>query len=287
MKKHLFLIAVGIILLGFAGIAWAQCPEEPFDSGICDTLYVEVYEPGLGGSPPWEVNVTVLVTHDLPTWEDSLGGFLVPLEITHTNPTAYCSIPEWMNNTAYYPSPFTDHSIFRHFGGMENRMMKMSERQDGSEWGSLRNINHYSGGAQFLMWVQASEPWDQRWWEGSRTLLFTMSLLVEDTMTICIDTCFWPPADHLCFGRYDAVLYAPRHFMPYCFTLSYPAVGDVTADGTVDVADVIFLVSYVFINGMPPYPLEIGDVDCDGLVNIGDVMYLINYLFLSGSLPCG
>ena len=45
MKKHLFLISGGIVLLGFAGLAWAQCPEEPFDNGVCDTLYVEVYDP--------------------------------------------------------------------------------------------------------------------------------------------------------------------------------------------------------------------------------------------------
>jgi hypothetical protein len=62
--------------------------------------------------------------------------------------------------------------------------------------------------------------------------------------------------------------------------------GDLNKDGVVDVADVMYLINYLFIGGSPPDPLQAGDVNRDGAVDIADVMYLINYLFIGGSPPC-
>jgi parallel beta-helix repeat protein len=62
--------------------------------------------------------------------------------------------------------------------------------------------------------------------------------------------------------------------------------GDVNQDGVINIADVIYLINYLFIGGLAPSPLWIGDVNCDGAVDIGDVIYLINYLFCSGPAPC-
>ena len=61
--------------------------------------------------------------------------------------------------------------------------------------------------------------------------------------------------------------------------------GDATADGVVDVGDVVFLINYLFKDGLPPFPLDAGDVNCDGAVDVGDVVYLINYLFKGGPAP--
>lgn len=63
-------------------------------------------------------------------------------------------------------------------------------------------------------------------------------------------------------------------------------VGDVTGEGTIDVADVIFLINYLYIGGPVPVPLMTGDVNCDGVVNSADVVYLINYLYIGGPSPC-
>jgi hypothetical protein len=64
--------------------------------------------------------------------------------------------------------------------------------------------------------------------------------------------------------------------------------GDVNGDRTVDIADVIFLINYLFIGGAAPEPLQAGDANCDEMVDIADVVYLINYLFIGGSPPgCG
>ena len=62
-------------------------------------------------------------------------------------------------------------------------------------------------------------------------------------------------------------------------------IGDANGDGVTDVADVMYLVNYLFIGGAPPDPLEEGDANCNGEVDVADVMNVINYLFIGGSPP--
>jgi hypothetical protein len=54
--------------------------------------------------------------------------------------------------------------------------------------------------------------------------------------------------------------------------------GDVNGDGTVTLADVDFLLAYIFEGGTAPDPLSRGDIDQDGLVNISDAVMLINLI---------
>jgi hypothetical protein len=61
--------------------------------------------------------------------------------------------------------------------------------------------------------------------------------------------------------------------------------GDANGDGTVNVADVVYLVSYLFKSGPAPDPLSSGDANCDGKVTVSDVVYIINYLFKGGPKP--
>jgi PKD repeat protein len=61
--------------------------------------------------------------------------------------------------------------------------------------------------------------------------------------------------------------------------------GDATGDGSLNVTDVIFLVSYIFFGGPPPPCLEEGDVNGDGSINIVDVVYLVQFIFLGGPSP--
>lgn len=62
--------------------------------------------------------------------------------------------------------------------------------------------------------------------------------------------------------------------------------GDANSDSTLTVADVVYLVNYLFKGGPVPNPLESGDVNCDGKVTVADAVYLINYLFKGGPAPC-
>ncbi|MGB2805138.1 MAG: C25 family cysteine peptidase [Candidatus Zixiibacteriota bacterium] len=61
--------------------------------------------------------------------------------------------------------------------------------------------------------------------------------------------------------------------------------GDVTGDLVVDVADVIFLVNYLYKFGPAPDPPERGDVNQDSEVTLADIVYLINYLYRAGPPP--
>jgi hypothetical protein len=70
----------------------------------------------------------------------------------------------------------------------------------------------------------------KKWRQDKDTLLATLTFRVEDSMTICIDTTFWPPSSHLEFDRYDGMLYVPRSYMPRCIK--------VCSDGSVDCSDV-------------------------------------------------
>ncbi|MGB8656771.1 MAG: carboxypeptidase regulatory-like domain-containing protein [Candidatus Zixiibacteriota bacterium] len=69
-------------------------------------------------------------------------------------------------------------------------------------------------------------------------------------------------------------------------TLPSVQVGDVTGNGSIDVADVIFLIGYLYRGGSAPNPLLSGDTNCDGVVNTSDVIRVVNYLFREGASPC-
>ncbi len=66
--------------------------------------------------------------------------------------------------------------------------------------------------------------------------------------------------------------------------------GDVSGDGQVLVADVVYLINYLLKGGAPPvcspYPYtSCADANGDGEVSIADIVYLINYLLKSGPPP--
>lgn len=61
--------------------------------------------------------------------------------------------------------------------------------------------------------------------------------------------------------------------------------GDVDASTTTNVADLTFLVNYLFKAGPEPYCPEHGDVDASASINVADLTYLVNYLFKGGPVP--
>ena len=70
----------------------------------------------------------------------------------------------------------------------------------------------------------------------------------------------------------------------YFSIISY-VYGDASGDGTVDAADVLWLINYLFLGTSPPDPLAAGDANGDCNVDTADILYLINYLFLGTSAP--
>ncbi|MEE9443014.1 MAG: Ig-like domain-containing protein, partial [candidate division Zixibacteria bacterium] len=65
--------------------------------------------------------------------------------------------------------------------------------------------------------------------------------------------------------------------------------GDANNDATVNIADAIFIVNFVFKQGDPPIVMEAADVNNDGIdgprVNVGDALYLVNFIFKYGPPP--
>jgi hypothetical protein len=61
--------------------------------------------------------------------------------------------------------------------------------------------------------------------------------------------------------------------------------GDVNIDGTTNIFDINYLVSYLYLDGPTPSQPQLADVDSSGIVNIFDITYLITYLYLNGPAP--
>lgn len=62
--------------------------------------------------------------------------------------------------------------------------------------------------------------------------------------------------------------------------------GDANADGTIDITDCVFLLSYFFVGGPAPPCDDAADVNNDGFLNIADPIYKLSWLFLGGpALP--
>ena len=77
-----------------------------------------------------------------------------------------------------------------------------------------------------------------------------------------------------------------RNYIPYqtVTTMDY-VCGDITGDGVVNIADVVFLVYYLYKGYPPPDPPEIADCNADGVVNVADIVCLVNYLYKGGYPP--
>lgn len=61
--------------------------------------------------------------------------------------------------------------------------------------------------------------------------------------------------------------------------------GDVDSDGDINVADLTYLVDYLFRGGEPPPILQSADLNNDGDLNVADLTYLVDYLFRGGPPP--
>ena len=65
----------------------------------------------------------------------------------------------------------------------------------------------------------------------------------------------------------------------------YDMCGDCNVDGKINIYDIVYLISFLYIEGQPPYNLVGADVNSDGSVNMFDITYIITYLYLDGPEP--
>ncbi len=290
MKRNpLILVWFIVVVFSIFNQSQAVCPQAPNDNGLCDSLNAEIFpsDQWIDFSTPLPhlARLSFYVTHDVIYPVDSIAAMVIPLCYTHTNPTKYCSLTVYWNNLNDFTNP---RNIFRHLvmdgDTIHNWMMDRYEAGHGEEWnGIFLNLDGTST-IWFCLIPSGSE--DQRFGDASHVLLATMTFRLEDTTTICVDTCFWPPQDlGLCFSRSDAVTYRVRDNMPYCAKIQNAKRGDANGDQVINITDVIFMMNYLFRHGPVPVCFVSGDANCDDDLGILDVVYLINYLYKGGSLP--
>jgi hypothetical protein len=211
--------------------------SEPNDLGICDTMYVEpfngddIYQ-ATGGYD--SVRISIYVTHDSNTIpsgpyegvQDSIAGFVIPLKFWKSGCADSIIFPtygNWNNKIMDPDSAKFNRSMFRHLVDPQtgdtvyNRFALMHE-EGLADWIVNTNIVSHDSGHVFLSLLPFG-PGCRMWSEGSRELLATLTFLVYmpdtcESTAICLDSTFWPPSSRLEFGRYDAVTYIPRHFLP-------------------------------------------------------------------------
>ncbi|MFH1236766.1 MAG: T9SS type A sorting domain-containing protein [Parcubacteria group bacterium] len=199
MKRD-FLILLCLILLASCTSVWGNCPEWANDRGNCDTMYIQPWDADTlpTGDGPYTVRVPVYVTCDVVNACDSIAAFVIPLCIARSNPTKYCSLSGYWNEILWTTAKLK-RSIFRHLPSndtatVHNWMMDLYDAGNGEEWSSvLMDLRSDPDSSHFWLTLIPSGSEDVRFGSASHTLLLTMTFRLQDTMQICIDTCFWPP----------------------------------------------------------------------------------------------
>ena len=102
----------------------------------------------------------------------------------------------------------------------------------------------------------------------------------------------------ICFVAALGLIFGPRHssrdearaakgvVLPDDSCFVYRGDLDHTDGGVpINIADVTYLVDYLFFGGPPPVCEAEGDVDASGAINVADLTYLVDYMFFGGPPP--
>jgi len=68
-------------------------------------------------------------------------------------------------------------------------------------------------------------------------------------------------------------------------TVTEPECGDVNGDEVINIFDITYLISFLYISGPPPVMEETADVNHDGTINIFDITGLISFLYMGSAPP--
>ncbi len=137
---------------------------------------------------------------------------------------------------------------------------------------------------------------------GSSSVAWRLNVYLKDSVggyeTIELSPQSGQPNSDMKFMRYnytnwDTVFVSPLVVSPflndnsYVLSASVLPHGDADASGTVNIADVTYIITYIFSQGPEPvFELLMGDADCSDRVNIADVTFLISHIFAGGPAPC-
>jgi parallel beta-helix repeat protein len=141
-----------------------------------------------------------------------------------------------------------------------------------------------------LDWEDAEDPdpWDVAVWydlyistssdfNPDSTVIHNNLLNSNYSDTIDIEVFYWKTR---AYDRWGAETWSTQ-----TWSFSVFLCGDANGDGETTIADVVYIVNYVFKSGPAPEPIRSADVNCDDIVDIIDAVYLVNYLFKNGPPP--
>ena len=113
---------------------------------------------------------------------------------------------------------------------------------------------------------------------GGQTAL---DIVIVDDNTL---TCTAPPVDFI--GVVDVELSNSfgSDLIVDAYTYGFER-GFVSEDLKMDIADPIFLLSYLFSGGPAPFCMDAADMNDDGDLDIGDSIFFLNFLFMGGPQP--
>ena len=110
--------------------------------------------------------------------------------------------------------------------------------------------------------------------------------------TICLDSVadtmeYWPWSTWVWSTLTES--YTPTWDGPHCFTIgccNHDGIrGDVNYDMSLNVADLTYLVDYLFFNGPDPPCMKEAAADGSDGIGVHTLTYLVDYLFFGGSPP--
>jgi len=103
--------------------------------------------------------------------------------------------------------------------------------------------------------------------------------LIDTTLTdsLAIKSWYWKVK---AYDKWGELRWSNQTWSFYAFSQ-----GDANGDGVINIADVVYLINFLFIDGPAPVPIQAGDVNCNGYITAADIVYLINYLFIGGPPP--
>ena len=235
--KMEFLISLVLLACVVSTSAWGVCLDEARDFGNCDSVYLEKWraDTSFTGGGPYSVRVPIYLTHevydtviitisgdppDTSYGYDSIAGLQIPVCFTHNNPSKYCSLSTYWNLTTV--STTSTRSIFRHlvdgtdttYNWMLRQKVLGDEVEEDWVWSNiLLNLYSQPDSAHFwLLLVPTTQPVIAN---ESKRLIATMTFRIQDTMTVCIDTCLWPPSSILSFSRTNGEVWVPRMGTPH------------------------------------------------------------------------
>ncbi|MCI0531572.1 MAG: hypothetical protein L0Y74_06475 [candidate division Zixibacteria bacterium] len=116
-------------------------------------------------------------------------------------------------------------------------------------------------------------------------ILATLRLKLDDSTTLDIDT------TSTSTNSLQLVTSSASGYVPVWNVLTCPVcvhsspAGDANCSGGISLADVIYLVNYLFKSWPAPCCFSLGDVNCSGSITLADIIQLVNHIFKAQPAP--